>query len=66
MLWMLEQSENLHAIYICLDNDDAGIKAADRLSLLLEDRGYYYEPMLPQAKDWNDELRFGALGMVMG
>lgn len=66
MLWMLEQSENLRAVYICLDNDDAGIKAADRLGKLLEDKGCYCEPLLPQVKDWNDELRYGELGIEMG
>ena len=66
MLWMLEQSENLRTIYLCLDNDDAGIKAANRLGKLLEDKGYYCEQLFPQAKDWNDELQSGVLGMVMG
>lgn len=66
MLWMLEQNENLRAVYFCLDNDDAGIKAADRLGALLEERDYYCEPLLPQAKDWNDELRYGKLGIEMG
>ncbi len=57
MLWMLEQNPQLQKVSLCLDNDDAGQKAVERLTGLLQERGYFdVVPMLPEAKDWNDEL----------
>ena len=32
MMWMLEQDQNLRQVTLCLDNDEAGIKASQRLS----------------------------------
>lgn len=57
MLWMLEQNPQFQKVVLCLDNDDAGQKAVERLTGLLQERGYSdVVPMLPEAKDWNDEL----------
>lgn len=57
MLWMLEQDQNLRQIALCLDNDEAGIKAAGRLAEVLQEKGYdQVGVLLPQHKDWNDDL----------
>jgi hypothetical protein len=57
MLWMLEQNPQIQRVALCLDSDKAGQKAVERLTGIL--REYCYTdvtPMLPEAKDWNDEL----------
>ena len=57
MLWMLEQNPQIQRVALCLDSDKAGQKAVERLPGIL--REYCYTdvtPMLPEAKDWNDEL----------
>ena len=57
MLWMLEQNSQLHKVALCLDNDAAGQKAVNRLTGILSEHGYPdVTSMLPEAKDWNDEL----------
>lgn len=55
MLWMLEQGQNLRQVVLCLDNDEAGIKAAERLTEVLLEKGHdQVGVLLPQYKDWND------------
>ena len=57
MLWMLEQNPQLQKVALCLDSDNAGQKAVERLTGILSEHGYAdVTPMLPEAKDWNDEL----------
>ena len=57
MLWMLEQNPQLQNVTLCLDNDDAGQKAVVRLTSILHENGYTdIVPLLPEAKDWNEEL----------
>ncbi len=57
MLWMMDINTNLSEIVLCLDNDEAGIKATDRLSEILVERGKCVIDIdRPNNKDWNDEL----------
>ena len=42
--------------YLCLDNDDAGHKASERMAELLHERGIMTERLMPELKDWNDDL----------
>ena len=57
MLWVLEQNPQIQKIALCLDNDAAGQKAVERLTGILQAHGYTnVTPMLPEEKDWNDEL----------
>ena len=44
-------------MYLCLDNDDAGNDACDRMTDTLEDMGLEVERLCPVRKDWNDDLR---------
>ena len=39
MLWMLEQYPQLRQVSLCLDNDEAGHKASDRLKQQLAEQG---------------------------
>ena len=43
-------------MYLCLDNDDAGNDACDRMTDTLEDMGLEVERLCPVHKDWNDDL----------
>lgn len=56
VLKMLELAE-IKQVYLCLDNDEAGHKASERMAEMLVDKGIYVERVAPELKDWNDELR---------
>ena len=43
-------------VYLCLDNDDAGHKASERMADLLHERGVMTERLVPDLKDWNEDL----------
>ena len=43
-------------VYLCLDNDDAGHKASERMAELLQERGVDTQRLVPELKDWNDDL----------
>ena len=57
MLERLRQNPKLDTVYLCLDNDDAGNDACDRMTDTLEDMGLEVERLCPVCKDWNDDLR---------
>ena len=57
MLEMLRQLPQLRQVYLCLDNDAAGHAASERMAKLLEERGISAERLVPQQKDWNDDLK---------
>ena len=57
MLKILETHPNLEAVILCLDNDRAGIAAAERMSDRLQMLGYKdisYDRS--ELKDWNEDL----------
>ena len=57
MLWMLKQNPKLQKVTLCLDNDDAGIKAADRLHKTLQEDGIDDVTYgISSYKDWNEDL----------
>ena len=43
-------------VYLCLDNDDAGHKASERMASLLQERSVMTQHLVPELKDWNDDL----------
>lgn len=47
---------NTQIVYLCLDNDDAGHKASERMAGLLHERGIMTERLVPELKDWNEDL----------
>lgn len=58
MLWMLEQNPQLQCVALCLDHDEAGMKAAQRLIETLKGKGYaLIGQVLPVYKDWNEALK---------
>ena len=52
---MLEQAPQLDTVLLCLDNDEAGHQASRRMREQLEMR-YSVERLIPENKDWNDDL----------
>ena len=56
VLERLRQNPKLDTVYLCLDNDDAGNDASDRMTDTLEDMGLEVERLCPVRKDWNDDL----------
>ena len=58
LLKALESHSDLKNIYLCTDNDEGGIEAAERLSDILRARNYENAfRILPQNKDWNEDLK---------
>lgn len=53
---MLEDNHNLKEVFLCLDNDEAGHKAAKRISDKLFVRGVKTHILTPTGKDWNEDL----------
>lgn len=57
VLEMLRQLPQLRQVYLCLDNDAAGHAASVRMAALLEEHGLNAVRLVPQQKDWNDDLK---------
>ncbi|MFR4035994.1 MAG: toprim domain-containing protein [Oscillospiraceae bacterium] len=57
VLQMLKPDTEL--VYLCLDNDDAGHAASKRMAELLHERGVDTQRLVPELKDWNDDLLNG-------
>ncbi|MBR4896741.1 MAG: toprim domain-containing protein, partial [Clostridia bacterium] len=53
----LDVNPNLRKIYLCLDSDEAGQTAAERMKESLSERGYEVEILLPTNKDWDEDLK---------
>lgn len=67
VLQMLEQVPQLDTVLLCLDNDEAGHQASRRMREQLEVR-YSVERLIPENKDWNDDLTLNsenAQGLAM-
>ena len=47
-------------VYICFDNDPPGQKAAKYLRQKLFEKGINSEILIPQHKDWNEDLLVSA------
>lgn len=46
----------IRRLYLCLDHDEAGQAAAERMTEAAEPWGVEIERLLPERKDWNDDL----------
>ena len=53
----LEVNPSLRKIYLCLDNDEAGQTAAERMKESLSARGYEARILCPTNKDWDKDLK---------
>ena len=56
VLERLRQNPKLDMVYLCLDNDEAGECACDRMMDALRELEVGVERLKPLGKDWNDEL----------
>lgn len=48
--------ERIERLYLCLDNDEAGQAAVERMTEAAEPWGAEIVRLLPERKDWNDDL----------
>ena len=54
----LKSHSNLNEIILCVDNDEGGIEAVDRLKDILAENGYSnVKRLAPPYKDWNEVLK---------
>ena len=56
VLKTLEQMPHADTVLLCLDNDEAGQKANERMAEQLEAEGLTVMTQIPKMKDWNDDL----------
>lgn len=56
VLNMLDRLPQLRQVFLCLDNDAAGHSASQRMAELITDRGLKAERLVPENKDWNEDL----------
>lgn len=55
---MLKDNPGIRSVFLCLDNDEAGEKANNRISEKLHQQGIQTEILVPIRKDWNEDLLF--------
>lgn len=58
ILQRLESNDKITDIFLCLDNDEAGISACVRIKAMLEEKGYRVTRLSPKHKDWDEDLAF--------
>lgn len=57
---VLNTNEQISKVYMCVDRDDAGDKTVKRIGDELNEMGYEWERILPENKDWNEDLTVGS------
>ena len=66
VLTALKNHSNMSEVILCVDNDEGGIEAVDRLKDILTENGYTdVKRLAPKFKDWNEVLKAknGALAL---
>lgn len=59
VLWKtMEGRPFIRNVCICLDNDETGQKAAQRISKELTEKNIRNQILVPTRKDWNEDLLF--------
>lgn len=53
---MLDRLPQVQQVFLCLDNDEAGHAASGRMAELIADRRISAERLVPENKDWNEDL----------
>lgn len=57
VLWqILKDRSYIQRVFLCLDNDGPGQKAAQRISTALSEKNICNEILVPTNKDWNEDL----------
>lgn len=59
LMKMLELNPQIQEVSLCLDNDDAGHKASERLKNQLAESGCQCRRLISQEKDWNEDVVCG-------
>ena len=63
----LETHPHIRRVRLCLDNDRAGLEAAQRITEKLGHAGYDdVSRMLPRSKDWSEDLLAGRRSPTLG
>ena len=58
LLQLLQDNPQIRNISLCLDHDEPGIKATERLKEILNKHGYFNVSVLQsQYKDWNEDIK---------
>lgn len=58
VLHLLSQTPQVREVFLCLDSDEAGQAACQRMAeQITEQSGLIPQRLSPQLKDWNDDLR---------
>ena len=59
VLWqILKDRPYITKVCICLDNDEVGQRAAQRIFKALAEKNIYNRILVPTRKDWNEDLLF--------
>ena len=68
LLHRLKVNPNLRKVVLCLDNDEAGNAASERIRNLLREQKYDVGILIPEQKDWDEDLkaRCGAIPKPAG
>ena len=53
---MLDRMHRVEEVFLCLDNDQAGRIASQRMAALLAEKGIPSQSLTPRLKDWNEDL----------
>lgn len=56
IFYTLKQYPQIDEVILCLDSDEPGQTATQRIAEKLFTSGYHYEIEIPQRKDWNEDL----------
>ena len=53
---VLNTNDNISNVFLCVDKDEAGDKTVRRIGEELDEMNYKWERILPENKDWNEDL----------
>lgn len=53
---ILKNHPEIDTVYLCVDNDTAGDKMVNRIGNELTERKIEWQRLLPENKDWNEDL----------
>ena len=64
VLWqMMKDNPDINHVCLCLDNDEAGQTASQRIAAKLNARGITNEVLIPTRKDWNEDILHSREGL---
>lgn len=57
---IMKNNDNIQMVHMCVDKDDAGDKTVKRIGTELTENGIEWDRILPENKDWNEDLVLAA------